>query len=207
MKRVISFLLVVALITVTVGCGEGEDVVKCNLTITSTIGGNVTTPGVGNFTYDQGTVVNLTADAEEGYHFLSWTGDVGTITNVESATTTISMIGNYSITASFEADFMVAAGDGHTVGLKSDGTVVAVGQNNYGQCNVGSWTDIIEIASNNHYTVGLKSDGTVVAVGSNSSGQCNVGSWTDIIQIATGYQHTVGLKSDGTLVAVGSNTR
>jgi len=28
--------------------------------------------------------------------------------------------------------------NGHTVGLKSDGTVVAVGENENGQCNTGS---------------------------------------------------------------------
>jgi len=31
----------------------------------------------------------------------------------------------------------IAAGYYHTVGLKSDGTVVAVGKNDYGQCNIG----------------------------------------------------------------------
>jgi alpha-tubulin suppressor-like RCC1 family protein len=31
----------------------------------------------------------------------------------------------------------IAAGAYHTVGLKSDGTVVAAGYNNFGQCNVG----------------------------------------------------------------------
>ena len=34
---------------------------------------------------------------------------------------------------------MVAAGGYHTLGLKTDGTVVAVGWNEDGQCNVGSW--------------------------------------------------------------------
>jgi len=29
------------------------------------------------------------------------------------------------------------------VGLKSDGTVVAVGYNNYGQCDAGGWIDIL----------------------------------------------------------------
>jgi len=33
----------------------------------------------------------------------------------------------------------VSAGYYHTVGLRSDGTVVAVGNNTYGQCNVGNW--------------------------------------------------------------------
>jgi len=63
------------------------------------------------------------------------------------------------------------------VGLKSDGIVVAVGWNGYGQCNVGNWTDIVQVTVGNYHTVGLKSDGTVVAVGDNGTGQCNVGSW------------------------------
>jgi hypothetical protein len=33
----------------------------------------------------------------------------------------------------------VDAGGWHTVGLRSDGTVVAVGDNTSGQCNVGGW--------------------------------------------------------------------
>ena len=33
----------------------------------------------------------------------------------------------------------VAAGLGHTVGVKSDGTLVAVGWNGDGQCDVGDW--------------------------------------------------------------------
>ena len=33
----------------------------------------------------------------------------------------------------------IAAGYTHTVGLRADGTVVAVGYNDYGQCNVSSW--------------------------------------------------------------------
>ena len=30
----------------------------------------------------------------------------------------------------------------HTVGLKADGTAVAVGYNKYGQCDVSDWTNI-----------------------------------------------------------------
>jgi alpha-tubulin suppressor-like RCC1 family protein len=33
----------------------------------------------------------------------------------------------------------VATGDYHTVGVRSDGTVVAVGWNGFAQCAVGSW--------------------------------------------------------------------
>jgi len=99
---------------------------------------------------------------------------------------------------------LVAAGYIHTVGLRDDGTVVAVG-NNDGQCNVGGWTDIVLVAAGGYHTVGLESGGTVVAVGKNNDGQCDVGGWTNIVLVAAGYWHTVGLKDDGTVVAVGNN--
>jgi uncharacterized repeat protein (TIGR02543 family) len=41
------------------------------------------------------------AEAEEGYQFANWTGDIGTIAAVNNATTIITMSGNYSITANF----------------------------------------------------------------------------------------------------------
>ena len=100
---------------------------------------------------------------------------------------------------------MVAAGYYHTVGLKADGTVVAIGDNSYGQCDVDGWEDIIQLAAGSLYTVGLKTDGTVVAVGDNTYGQCNVGGWRDIVQVTAGEAHTVGIKADGTAVAVGDN--
>jgi alpha-tubulin suppressor-like RCC1 family protein len=63
------------------------------------------------------------------------------------------------------------------VRLKSDGTVVAVGYNDDGQCAVGGWTGIVQVAAGGGHTVGVKSDGTVVAVGNNDYGQCNVSGW------------------------------
>ena len=98
----------------------------------------------------------------------------------------------------------VSTGISHTVGLKADGTVVAVGDNDYGQCDVDGWTDIVAVSAGGLYTVGLKADGTVVAVGENDYGQCDVDGWTDIVAVSAGDSHTVGLKADGTVVAVGN---
>jgi len=75
---------------------------RYNLTASSGDGGNVTTPGEGEFgPYDHGTVVGLDATADSGYHFVNWSGDVGTVANVNLANTTINMTGDYSITANF----------------------------------------------------------------------------------------------------------
>jgi alpha-tubulin suppressor-like RCC1 family protein len=43
----------------------------------------------------------------------------------------------------------IAAGRRHTVGLKSDGTVVAVGDNKFGQYDVSDWCDIVAVATGN----------------------------------------------------------
>ena len=99
----------------------------------------------------------------------------------------------------------ISAGTGYTVGLKRDGTVVAVGDNRAGECNVSGWTDIVAVSAGDNFTVGLKSDGTVVAVGDNEDGECDVSSWTDIVAVSAGDYHTVGLKVDGTVVSVGRN--
>ena len=99
----------------------------------------------------------------------------------------------------------ISAGTGYTVGLKRDGTVVAVGDNRAGECNVSGWTDIVAVSAGDNFTVGLKSDGTVVAVGDSEDGECDVSSWTDIVAVSAGDYHTVGLKVDGTVVSVGRN--
>jgi len=106
MARVGIFLIIVALVVGMAGCvgdGDGGVTYTLTLTIASTAGGSVTTPEEGTFTYDEGEEVNLVATPDAGYQFVNWTGDVGTIADVNDATTTITMDGDYSITANFVA--------------------------------------------------------------------------------------------------------
>jgi len=74
-----------------------------SLTISSTPGGSVTQPGEGISIHFAGTKVILVAEPDEGYQFVNWTGDVGTIADVNAAETIITMDDNYSITANFES--------------------------------------------------------------------------------------------------------
>ena len=99
----------------------------------------------------------------------------------------------------------IAAGSYHTVGINEDGTVVAVGDDSQGQCDVAGWTSIVAVAAGDKHTIGLKSDGTVVGTGRNQDGQCEVSDWTDIVAVAAGDSHTVGLRKNGTVITAGSN--
>ena len=78
MKKIGVVLLAVTLVAGMVGCFTPFRT-QCQLTLSSTEGGQVATPGEGTFTYWGGTVVNLVAEADEGYLFDEWTGDVESI--------------------------------------------------------------------------------------------------------------------------------
>ena len=42
----------------------------------------------------------------------------------------------------------ISGGCAHTLGLKSDGTFVAIGNNEYGQCNVRNWSGVLSNRDN-----------------------------------------------------------
>ena len=92
------------------------------------------------------------------------------------------------------------------VGLQADGTVKAIGNNEFGQCDTSSWRDVVEVAAGFGHTLGLKADGTVYGAGDNCDGQCYVQGWTDIVMIAAGASQSLGLKRDGTVVYTGWHT-
>lgn len=79
----------------TVTANFGHPVTTNNLTIN--IIGEGSTTGAG--TYDEGTVVTITANPDYGYVFDGWTGDV--VANPNSSTTTVTMDGDKTVTANF----------------------------------------------------------------------------------------------------------
>lgn len=108
----------------------------------------------------------------------------------------------------------IAAGKDYLIVLRKDGTVKAAGANDFGECDVSDWKDIVEIKTQPcpglglHYkhTIGLQSDGLVVSAGVGLYGECDVSEWTDIVAISAGSHHTVGLTSKLRVVAVGDNS-
>ena len=90
----------------------------------------------------------------------------------------------------------VAAGWGHSLGLRDDGSIAAWGWNEYGQCTVPSPNSgFIAVAAGNDHSLGLRSDGSIVAWGCNGDGQCDVPSPNSgFTAVAGGMDHSLGLK-------------
>ena len=85
------------LLTVT----DGQVNVPPQYTLTMAVdpvGSGTVDPAVGDHIYDEGTVVDVTATPETGWHFVSWTGGVA---DPNAATTTVTVDGNKIITANF----------------------------------------------------------------------------------------------------------
>lgn len=101
----------------------------------------------------------------------------------------------------------VAAGNNHSLALKSDGTVRGWGINDYGQSNIPAGLGkVVAIAAGGNHSLALKSDGTVVTWGRNEAGEANIpAGLSRVTAIAAGYSHNLALKSDGTVVGWGDN--
>ena len=99
----------------------------------------------------------------------------------------------------------IVRGPDHTVVLRPDGTVKAVGNNKYGQCNVQDWKSITAVATNRYYTVGLCKNGAVRVATTPSSFlfRNKLSSWKNITDIATGDNFVVARCADGTVKSIG----
>jgi hypothetical protein len=101
----------------------------------------------------------------------------------------------------------IAAGQRHSLALKSDGTVVAWGATDMGQSTVPpGLSGVTAIAAGSAHSLALKSDGTVVGWGENAYGQATLpAGLSGVTAIAGGGEFSLALKEDGTVVAWGDN--
>jgi alpha-tubulin suppressor-like RCC1 family protein len=125
----------------------------------------------------------------------------------------------------------IAAGAYHSLFLKFDGSLWAMGDNSYGQLGDGTFTKtnrpkqivssgVIGIAGGYKHSLFIKTDGSLWGMGWNGYGQLGDGSGTTypystnqpeqivpsgVVAIACGFAHSLFLKSDGSLWGMGRN--
>ncbi len=141
-------------------------------------------------------------------------GQLGNGTNTPTQETPVSV-------SSMTDAIAIAAGDSHSLAVRSDGTVWAWGGNNAGQLGDGTTsnrnapvqvsglTSVVAVAAGALHSLALKSDGTVWAWGQNSSGELGDGSTANrlapvqvlglrgITGIAAGGSFSLALQQDG----------
>ena len=125
--------------------------------------------------HDDGTVQGVTLNGEEIPRFADWTDiaaifsgpDVGAIRKDGTAVIDRPEDNEYGQknVSGWENLTQLAMSERHTVGLRADGTVVAVGSNASGQCDVEDWTDIVFVAAGGDCTLGIRSDGSLAIAG------------------------------------------
>ena len=101
----------------------------------------------------------------------------------------------------------VAGGWLHSLGLRSDYSIVAWGSDDFNQCTVTSpASGFISIATGFYHSLGLRTDSSIAVFGQDDHGQCVVPEPnTDFVAVAGGGYHSLGLKADSLIVAWGDN--
>jgi alpha-tubulin suppressor-like RCC1 family protein len=121
----------------------------------------------------------------------------------------------------------VAAGYEHSLFLKTDGTLWAMGRNDLGQLGNGRLSsgqpnstpinvasNVVAVAAGYHHSLFMKMDGTLWAMGDNAFGQLGTISGSNptpinvasnVVAVAAGYEDSLFVKTDGTLWAMGYN--
>jgi hypothetical protein len=119
----------------------------------------------------------------------------------------------------------MAAGSGHSLYLKTDGTLWAMGWNGAGQLGDGTTTnrstplqvamEVADVTAGASHSLYLKMDGTLWAMGKNDDGQLGNGTTaqqttpvpvaTGVASMAAGVENSLYLKTDGSLWAMGYN--
>jgi hypothetical protein len=99
----------------------------------------------------------------------------------------------------------VAAGRGHSLALRADGSLAGWGDNNAQQARPPGGRNWTAVAAGAYHGLALRADGTVVGWGSNAAGQTTVPTQLGpVTAIAAGPDNSLALRTDGNVVGWGA---
>jgi alpha-tubulin suppressor-like RCC1 family protein len=146
--------------------------------------------------------------------------------------TTVGKSSPVSVVGGFTDWCLVSAGDEHSLGIRTNGTIWSWGDNGSGRLGnnattdrsspvsvVGGFTDWCQASAGGCHSIGLRQNGTLWAWGSGADGRLGdnttvnksspvsvVGDFTDWCQVSAGGAHSVAVRQNGTLWAWGSGS-
>jgi hypothetical protein len=136
---------------VDIGADESNEAIDHrSLTVSSTSGGSVTSPGQGLFKYDHGTAVSIKATSQANYHFVNWTGtavDSGKVPDPNAASTTVTADADYTLRANFAIDQRTL-----TISSTAGGSVSTPGQGAF-QYDHGTPANVVATPQADYYFV------------------------------------------------------
>lgn len=94
---------------------------------------------------------------------------------------------------------MIAAGSIHNIGLRTDGTTVTGGHDQYGQRRISDWAGITFVAAGKTASIGVKQDGTALFAGQMTGSEA-ISGWNNVYMVAAGADFAIALLNDGTAV-------
>ena len=98
----------------------------------------------------------------------------------------------------------VSCGGCHSLGLTTSGSVVAWGDNSFGQTRPPPGNDFVAVAAGSGHSLALRANGQVMCWGNDENGQAPPHVKGSFSAIAAGYRHSVGLRSgDQSIVCFG----
>ena len=99
----------------------------------------------------------------------------------------------------------LATGWSHSLALKSDGSIVGLGDNRWGMADPPDGNDYVAVAAGTYFSLALKRDGSIVGWGDGASGAKYPPDGNDFVAISAGSNHALALKQDGSIVSWGDN--
>jgi|GEM_PF-2846671 len=188
-------------ITIKNNCTITANFVRiCKLKVNSASGGWVIKPGEGEFTYPEGTTLDVQAVPDSGYVFSGWTCDSNVLSDPSAAITKITMVKDTVLTPKFTKTYKI-----YTLTIKagSGGSVQQPGEDTF-TCKEGTVVDLEAVPDEGYGFLNWTGDiATIASPNSAVTAITMKGNYTITANFVRTYTLTVNTSTGGTVIQPG----